>query len=65
MVLLIVRTRQRKGIGSCEVFVSDTNCWPKLPESLAHLLVVIAYGQCDFKVIDIERDRITFTWVSE
>jgi catechol 2,3-dioxygenase-like lactoylglutathione lyase family enzyme len=63
-VLLIARTDQHKGIGSCEVFVSDVDAlYEELLAKGARILgppVSHPWGLREFRVIDLEGNRITF-----
>jgi predicted enzyme related to lactoylglutathione lyase len=63
-VLLIARTDQHKGIGSCEVFVSDVDAlYEELLAKGARILgapVSHPWGIREFKVVDPEGNRITF-----
>ncbi len=63
-VLLIPRTDQHKGIGSCEVYVSDADAlYEELLAKGARILgppVSRPWGLRDFRAIDIEGNRITF-----
>lgn len=63
-VLLIARTDQHKGIGSCEVYVSDADAlYEELLAKGARVLappVSHPWGLRDFKVTDIDGNRITF-----
>lgn len=63
-VLLIARTEQQKGIGSCEVFVSDVDVlYEELLSKGARILgppVSHPWGLREFRVIDPEGNRITF-----
>jgi|GEM_PF-224264 len=63
-VLLIARTDQHKGIGSCEVYVADADLlYEELQAKGARILgppVSHPWGLRDFRVIDPEGNRITF-----
>jgi predicted enzyme related to lactoylglutathione lyase len=63
-VLLIARTEQHRGIGSCEVYVSDADMlYDELRAKGAHTLgppVSHPWGLREFRVIDPEGNRITF-----
>jgi catechol 2,3-dioxygenase-like lactoylglutathione lyase family enzyme len=63
-VLLIARTEQHKGIGSCEFYVSDADAlYGELLAKGAHILgppVSHPWGLREFRVIDPEGNRITF-----
>lgn len=68
-VLLIARTEQHKGIGSCEVFVSDADAlYQELLAKGARVLgppVSHPWGLRDFRVIDIAGNRLTFAQTFE
>lgn len=68
-VLLIARTDQHKGIGSCEVYVSDADAlYEEFLAKGARVLgppVSHPWGLRDFRVIDIEGNRITFAQTFE
>jgi len=68
-VLLIARTDEHKGIGSCEVYVSDADAlYEELLAKGARVLgppVSHPWGLRDFRVIDIEGNRITFAQTFE
>lgn len=68
-VVLIARTDQHKGIGSCEVYVSDADAlYEELLASGARVQgppVSRPWGLRDFRVIDIEGNRITFAQTFE
>jgi catechol 2,3-dioxygenase-like lactoylglutathione lyase family enzyme len=68
-VLLIARTEQHRGIGSCEVYVSDADAlYEELLARGARVLgppVSHPWGLRDFRVIDIEGNRITFAQTFE
>jgi catechol 2,3-dioxygenase-like lactoylglutathione lyase family enzyme len=68
-VLLIARTEQHRGIGSCEVFVSDADAlYEELLAKGARVLgppVSHPWGLREFRVIDIEGNRITFAQTFE
>jgi predicted enzyme related to lactoylglutathione lyase len=63
-VLLIARTEQHKGIGSCEVYVANADAlYDELLAKGAHVLgppVSHPWGLREFRVIDPEGNRITF-----
>jgi catechol 2,3-dioxygenase-like lactoylglutathione lyase family enzyme len=68
-VLLIARTEQHKGIGSCEFYVSDADAlYEELLAKGARILgppVSRPWGLRDFQVIDIEGNRLTFAQTFE
>ena len=68
-VLLIARTDQHKGIGSCEVYVADADAlYQEFLAKGARLLgppVSHPWGLRDFRVIDIEGNRLTFAQTFE
>lgn len=68
-VLLIARTDEHKGIGSCEVYVSDADTlYEELLAKGARVLgppVSRPWGLRDFRVIDLEGNRITFAQTFE
>lgn len=68
-VLLIARTDQHKGIGSCEVYVSDADAlYEEMLAKGARVLgspISRPWGLRDFRVIDIEGNRITFAQTFE
>ncbi|MBL8293682.1 MAG: VOC family protein [Bryobacterales bacterium] len=68
-VLLIARTAQHKGIGSFEVYVSDVDVlYEELVGSGAAVLgapVSHPWGLRDFRVVDLEGNRITFAQTFE
>ncbi len=68
-VLLIARTGQHKGIGSCEVFVADVDAlYDELRAKNATTLgppVSHPWGLREFKVVDCENNRITFAQTFE
>jgi predicted enzyme related to lactoylglutathione lyase len=68
-VLLIARTEQHRGIGSCEVYVSDVDeLYEELLAKGARVLgppVSHPWGLREFRVIDIEGNRITFAQAFE
>jgi catechol 2,3-dioxygenase-like lactoylglutathione lyase family enzyme len=68
-VLLIARTDQHKGIGSCAVFVSDADAlYEELLAKGARISappVSHPWGLRDFRVIDPEGNRITFAQTFE
>ena len=63
-VLLLARTDEHKGIGSCEVYVSDADAlYQELLARGARVLgppVSHPWGRRDFRVTDPEGNRITF-----
>jgi catechol 2,3-dioxygenase-like lactoylglutathione lyase family enzyme len=68
-VLLIARTDQHQGIGSCEVYVSDADAlYAELLAKGAPIAgppVSHPWGLRDFRVTDIEGNRITFAQTFE
>jgi len=68
-VLLIARTEQHKGIGSCEVFVSDVDAlYEELLARGARVLgppVSHPWGLREFRLMDPEGNRITFAQTFE
>jgi uncharacterized glyoxalase superfamily protein PhnB len=68
-VLLIARTEQHKGIGSCEVFVSDVDAlYEELLAKGARVLgppVSHPWGLREFRLMDPEGNRITFAQTFE
>jgi len=68
-VLLIARTGQHKGIGSFEAYVADADALhTELSAKGAHILgppVSHPWGLRDFRVLDLEGNRITFAQTFE
>ena len=68
-VLLIARTEQHKGIGSCEVYVADADAlYQEFLAKGARVLgppVSHPWGLRDFRVIDLEGNRLTFAQTFE
>ncbi len=63
-MLLVARTEQHKGIGSCYVYVTDADgLYAELCANGAKVLgepVSHPWGLRDFGVLDLEGNRITF-----
>ena len=68
-VLLIARTDQHKGIGSCEFYVSNVDAlYQEFLAKGAHVLsppVSHPWGLRDFRLIDLEGNRLTFAQTFE
>jgi uncharacterized glyoxalase superfamily protein PhnB len=67
--LLIARTEQHRGIGSFSAYVADADAlYGELLAKGAHVLgppVSHPWGLRDFRVIDLEGNRITFAQTFE
>jgi len=68
-ILLIARTADHKGIGSCEFYVSDADAlYAEFTGKGAYTLgppVSRPWGLRDFRVIDPEGNRLTFAQTFE